>query len=576
VSAPKQGQNVEMGTLKAHKTTLLAGIALVLFAFVYYALLYQYGLNLADEGNVGLISQRLMNGESPFLNVTLGYNVLWFYPVSALFRLFGTNLLLMRVYFYGLSTASGLLSFLLLRRLRSPLGLAFAQGLGVILVTGQYYKAYIPFLIISNLLAITLFLTSQRKALLSIGGGLLLGATYLLRIDIGIFLTALWIGVIFLQAILLNRQIGLNLIVSANLLLGVAVVHLPFIYDAYSRHFLQPFVDQYSDMAVRILRPILPQPAPIVPAKIQEQTNPAPGPTPPGTPVATPQATVNKPPTVLHRRPFQQIFLKSPRIEYRLLAFLTYIPFVLIGTLLLAGLYFCLSKRMAVDRWLLFSALLSGSLAAFPQFFFFRPDLPHLIEFMNGALVALTSAGCLLWQSQVGGRLSMTFYITIAVVTACYFSLTFPNQYGGTLAIRADRNTNFRGANGVDVLLTKDEYEDTNTIFSATVSNSTEKDYVACYPYLPGVNFITARPTFQTLLYVDNVTGSQEWQRAEIAQLQRFRPAVIVIDNWPINGTEESRFSNWAPQMTSFVESHYRLVASLKNKKIFAILDPKR
>jgi hypothetical protein len=31
---------------------------------------------------------------------------------------------------------------------------------------------------------------------------------------------------------------------------------------------------------------------------------------------------------------------------------------------------------MAVDRWLLFSALLGGCLSAFPQFFFFRPDLP--------------------------------------------------------------------------------------------------------------------------------------------------------------------------------------------------------
>ena len=229
---------------------------------VYYSLIYRYGLNLADEGNVALISQRLLHGERPFLNVSLGYNVLWFYPISTLFRLFGTNLLLMRTYFYGISTASGLIAFMLLRRLDAPLWLAFAQGLAVISVTGQYFKAYIPFLVLSNLFAITLFLTSQRKALLSVGAGLLLGTTYLIRIDIGIFLTAIWFGVILLHAVLLDRRLRLNLIVAGNFFLGVAVMHLPFIYDAYHRHFLQPFAHQYSNIAGLILRPILPLPNP--------------------------------------------------------------------------------------------------------------------------------------------------------------------------------------------------------------------------------------------------------------------------------------------------------------------------
>jgi hypothetical protein len=584
-----------MDTLNRRRNTFVAGAALVLFAIVYYRLIYRYGLNLADEGNVGLISQRLMHGERPFLDVLPGYNVLWFYPISTLFRLFGTNLLLMRAYFYSISTASGLIAFMLLRRLDAPLWLASAQGLAVFSVTGQYFKAYIPFLVLSNLFAITLFLTSQRKALLSVGAGLLLGTTYLIRIDIGIFLTTVWFGVILLHAVLLDRRLRLNLMVAGNLLLGVAVMHLPFIYDAYHRHFLQPFADQYPNVAALILNRLLPQRTQIV-ASNQDRTGVSPAPTPAGTVVenandqdrtgvahgSTPagtvvenhRVTVDKPATFLRRRGFQQIFQKSPRIEYRLLALLTYIPLVLICALLLAGLYLVLSKRMAVDRWLLFSALLTGCLAAFPQFFFFRPDLPHLIEFMNGGLVALTCAGWLLWSSHGRGRLSTTFFITIALVGVCYLLLTLPNQYGGTLASRADRHTHFRGANGVDVLLTKAEYEEVNTLFSATVCNSTKNDYVVCYPYLPGVNFITARRTFQSLLFIDNVTGSQDWQQAEIAKIRRFRPAVIVIDDWTINGTQESRFSHWATQMTEFIERHYRLVASLKNKKVFALLAP--
>ena len=562
-----------MDALNRRRNTLVAGAALVLFASVYYSLIYRYGLNLADEGNVALISQRLLHGERPFLNVSLGYNVLWFYPISTLFRLFGTNLLLMRAYFYGISTASGLIAFMLLRRLDAPLWLAFAQGLAVISVTGQYFMAYIPFLVLSNLFAITLFLTSQRKTLLSVGAGLLLGTTYLIRIDVGIFLTAIWFGVILLHAVLLDRRLRLNLIVAGNFFLGVAVMHLPFIYDAYHRHFLQPFADQYSNIAGLILRPILPYPTQTV-AKNQDQSGVAHGAAPVATIIENHSVPVDRSATLLRRRPFQQIFQKSPRIEYRLLAFLTYIPPLLICALFLAGFYLCLSKKFAVDRWLLFSALLAGCLAAFPQFFFFRPDLPHLIEFMSGGLVALTCAGWLLWSSQGRGRLSTAFFMTIALVAICYLLLTLPNQSGGTIAIRMNRHTNFRGANGVDVFLTKAEFEEVSGLFSATIWNSTKKDYVVCYPYLPGVNFITARPTFQNFLQIDNLTQAHDWQQIAIAKIQKFRPAVIVIDDRTLNGTEESRFSHWATQMTKFIESHYRLVEAMNSKKVFALLTP--
>ena len=123
--------------------------------------------------------------------------------------------------------------------------------------------------------------------------------------------------------------------------------------------------------------------------------------------------------------------------------------------------------------------------------------------------------------------------VAIALVGVCYLLLTLPNQYGGTLAIRLESTHRISAAPTESMsILTKAEYEEINTLFSATVWNSTKKDYVVCYPYLPGVNFITARPTFQYLLYIDNVTQSPDWQEVEIAKIQSYRPAVIVIDDW--------------------------------------------
>jgi hypothetical protein len=574
-----------MDALNRGRNSLIAASALILFAILYYSLIFRYGLNLADEGNVALISQRLMRGEHPFRDVATGYNVLWFYPISTLFRIFGTHLLLMRAYFYAISTGSALIAFFLLRRLDAPLWLAFLQGLLVILINGQYFKAYIPFLVLSNLFAITLFLTSQRKALLSLGAGILLGTTFLIRIDLGIFFSVVWFGVLLMHVLLLNRRFLINLLIAGCLVLGAVAMHLPFIYDAHHRHFLPSFTDQYTNVAGLILAPILPHkppappppgttPVPALPPQNTGQPGPLQVPASPG--VGEPHATpaLEKPPTLLQRRSFKEIFLKSPTIAKRLLAVLTYLPMLLICALLVAGVFLGLSKRMAADRWLLFSALLAGCLSAFPQFFFFRPDLPHLIEFMNGGLVALTCAGWLLWSSQGKDRISIPFAIAIAFIGLSYFSLTFPNPYGGTLFLRMNRHSVFRGANGVDVILNPEEYEEANTLFSATVLNSTKKDYVACYPYLPGVNFITARPTFQYNLYIDDVIQSLDWQEAEIAKIRHYRPAVIVIDDWKINGTDGSRFSQWAAKMTQFIKSRYQLVAITGTKKIFALMTP--
>ena len=82
------------------------------------------------------------------------------------------------------------------------------------------------------------------------------------------------------------------------------------------------------------------------------------------------------------------------------------------------------------------------------------------------------------------------------------------------------------------------------------------------------------RPTFQNSHDLENVTHLQDWEQIEIANIRKFRPAVIIIDDWAVNGTEESRFSRWATQLTKFIENHYRLVASVNSKRAFALLTP--
>jgi hypothetical protein len=557
-----------MDALNRGRNNFIAGVGLVLLAFIYYSLIYRYGLNLADEGNAAVISQRLMHGERPFLDLSLGYNVLWFYPISALFKVFGTNLLLMRVYFYAVSTASGVLAFLLLRRLDAPLWLSVLQAILVLLVTGQYYKSYIPFLVLANLIALTFFLTSQKKQRTAIIGGVLLGTTYLVRIDLGILFTAVWCVVVLLHASLLDRRFRLNLLIVCNLVVSAVLIHLPFVYDASRRGFLSEFLQEYRDYATTIVELALPpkhsgsasaETPSTLPCTLYPDT----------TPSQSSASKIEKYQGRLSRRPLRDIFLKSPKFDKRLLAFLTYTTPTFFGALLLAGIWFVIRKRFSAERWVLFSTILAGGLTAFPQFFFFRPDLPHLIEFMKGGLVALTCAVWLLWSSLGRTRTAYVFAGALGLIAAVYAFATLPSPYGGTIALRKHRNVRFRAANGVDVFLSTTEYQDIEGVYKATIQNSRPNDYVACYPYLPSVNFMTGRRTFQNVLYIDNLTHPPNWDQTEIARLQKYQPAVIVIDDWKINGTDSSRFTSWASETMQFIQEHYRLQATFDDKKIF-------
>ena len=323
-------------------------------------------------------------------------------------------------------------------------------------------------------------------------------------------------------------------------------MHLPFIYDAYHRHFLPEFVNQYANVANLILTPIFPRPGQKSaenegqPGAGSVSASPAVGEPSHAQPIAK---SANSPSaTVVPGNIFEITDNRKAASGLSHLCSST--------SDLRHADYRALPLRCP-NEWpsiagCYFSALLAGSFTSFPQFFLIRPDLPHLIEFMKAGLIALTCAVWLLWSSQGKGPVSIPFAVASQSSVSLIFYSRFPNPYGGTLALRTNRHTEFRGANGVDVILNRMESEEVNTLFSATVLNSTKKDYVVCYPYLPGVNFITARPTFQTNSSINNMVQSPDWQRIEIAKIQQHRPAVIIIDDWKIDGTEESRFSHWA------------------------------
>jgi hypothetical protein len=53
-----------------------------------------------------------------------------------------------------------------------------------------------------------------------------------------------------------------------------------------------------------------------------------------------------------------------------------------------------------------------------------------------------------------------------------------------------------------------------------------------------------------------------DWCEKEIKRFEDKPPKAVVICNWPINGTEYSRFANWAKAVHEYVVRRYRLVHS--------------
>lgn len=555
----------------------------------YYGSYFRHDLRFRDEGGtIALNAQRLLQGERPFLDITLNYNLLWYYPVVGLFHLAGVSFQLMRLYFFALSALAAILGFLALQRAGRQPVVAFLTALVCVLVPGMIFKNYIPLLVIANsalLMLVALGAPGSLKNLaLVCAGGLLLGITFLVRIDLGLFFTLLWLGLHALR--LLDRAVPARRRLAAALAgpvltIGLAaLVHLPVIHDARARGFEEPFLAQYRQWPQLIQRELalrlgLTPPAPAKPkasghraakqASLENAADSQPEAAPPEE-----RAPRNK--AILKRSAWHNL-IHAPDFSARMLWLLTYLPAALCAAMLawiLARLAAALrSKDCAADAWrhpLAALVLIGGALTAFPQFFFFRPDAPHLSEFSPGYWVAMMGAWLLLqpagapWLQRLQrlpfpGRF---FLMALGLHATVYLLYTVPNRWTGSIEARWERPERFEAENGVVAYVSKSDLPGLKALQKAIQEHSKPGDYLVAYPYHPMLNLMSNRPTYEKDVYADNATRTRNWSREAIARLQEHQPALIVLSEWAINGHEDSRFSVWAAPTKAWIQANYQ------------------
>ncbi len=554
---------------------------LCLFAVCYYGSYYRCSLYPAGEGGVeGVTALRLLDGQIPFINAVLNYNLFWFYPIVGLFKVVGPSYTALRIFFFFLATLTGLLSFYVIRLTTKRLDVATLAGLLALILPGQLFRNYMAFLVMLNLaLFLKAFLSPHTTILRRFSwigaAGFAISFTFLVRIDLGFFLGLIFLGLTLLfpwvrcdQQSISTPIIHRLSLSAAALLLGAfafLALHIP-VYNYSLRHGFAPqFMGQYqqwsrslTSQANHLLKEVHVPSLCSLPSPAHSTLSPT---TPLAQPVVAPSVSTKQKTTLLRRSLF------STDLREQIMALNLYLP--IICALLLffvAGGFFFQKKTSHTAHQQAFQLLtsLGSSLALFPQYFFWRPDMVHLSEFMVPMMVTIIMTMSFCYHTWSSSKRLFQFFNALflfcgATTLSLYFINGCQSQSTGGIAISEGRTKEFFGENGVHVKLKPEEWEETSAIYQSILHHSKPGEYVICFPYNPEINFMTNRPSYRSNLYCDDMTATSYFDEMAIQEIETFHPAVIVINNWPINGTEHSRFCNWATPTYHYICSHYLL-----------------
>ena len=571
---------------------------LLLLALVYYGAYYSVGLSLTGEaGSNILIATRMIEGWRPIKDMFVGYNVLWFYPLVWIFKITGPSLIAAKIFFIGLSTITGLLGFLLVRRATGSAILAFVAAGLMILMPGAIYRNYMGF--IGTLAAFALVrgyvLREKNNRLQSLWmglAGLAVGICFLIRIEPSLLISVVWIGLALLYPFGVRGEFLARVRVSAmGTVLGtvaLAAVHAPFVIHAASQGYSTEFLSQYTQF-IGLFRWELGQeikkmgePAEDPKTKNADQksgvsvdSNTTVQPAPEG-----PNASAESQSESVRRdgrsgRPPIEGVLRWKGASFLDVAI--YFPVLAAGVIALAGaLLFAIGLGTSHPAWRLSGLLLltttGCALALFPQYFFFRPDSVHLAEFMVPFYPALACAafvGIATARQTASVFLRSIGFLLIAVSVAqviIAFNALYGREGSGSIRSARGRTVEFHAPGGIHSRVRPSELKDWEELRNVLLAHSRPGEYLVTYPYVPILNVMAGRPSYQFKLYVDNATESSHFPAMAIAELEKNKPSIVVINNRDINKTEASRFKNWAAPFYQKVSTNYVLAGTYFGK----------
>ena len=561
---------------------------LVLFGLLYYGAYYNTGLVLTGEGGSNaLLASRILEGWRPIVDMFVGYNLLWFYPIAGLFKITGPHMLGMQIFFMALSLITGGLGFHLVKKTTGQAWLALLAGGLMILMPGAMFRHYMGF--IGTLASFALVFgyivpasTRLRQCLWMAFCGAALSVCFLIRIEPSLLLAVLWIGLVVLYPLGFRGAFwGRLKVVLIGTLLAVvafAALHAPFVVHAHERGFGREFLNQYVQFFGLFQWELKKEIQKARGAVHLEFAHPERSATLKAglpLPVAT-VSVVSQDSESAGRDGRRGRPDSSELIQWKGSPFFTlsiYFPVLVSAISALAGaLLFLFGIARVHERARFFGLLLltttGAALSLFPQYFFFRPDSVHLAEFMVPFYPALACAAFAGWwvfqnfKASLGRVCGLVLPILCGLQVIVAFNSLYGREGSGSIRLARGRTAMFHAPGGIDFRVKPAELRDWEGLRDALLRHSQPGDFLITYPYVPLLNIMAQRPSYQFKLYVDNATESANFSAHAIADFEKNQPALVVINNRDINKTEISRFKNWAAPFYQHIANKYVLAGT--------------
>lgn len=516
--------------------------AVLILSAIYYGLYFNSGFSAADDGNYAQIAYELYLGRAPE-ELSINYGILWFKIGEALFHTFGVNYVLVKGLFFAVIAATNLLIFYTISLATGSRSLAIAMTAIPALVPAFPATAFYGLCILMNAaaqmrLASTLQNCTWRSAAIA---GATLSVSFQIRPDFGYIFAVSLIALLALAAFQGDRT------KKARSLFGAAGIAF---LAAQAPLFLSASLGGYADL---VLQQYLSYPVTMMDYAISGVQN-----------LFGSNATQldSSGSTSLQRPGLLAIFNNNS--DAARLAVLIYAPtiavtgFLAIGAISVQRLWKS-GKSATIAKALV--CFFSAS-AAMPHYFFYRPDLSHVANFMPGYTVL--AAAMIAWLirtyyseksnwMRVG---SATAVLALTLHMGIYLVVGLNTPGTGSIAGARDRTETFQASNGVDINVSSAEKVQLEFIRDIIAQNSDPGDRIVCVPYCPGFAFMANRQMLLGNFYVDNSTPLliPDWITNATLLTTEFKPPVIIVMDWAINGTEASRFANWASEYVSKIE----------------------
>jgi 4-amino-4-deoxy-L-arabinose transferase-like glycosyltransferase len=501
---------------------LLGVVSLLLF------LQYRdYGIN-DDEGYLLGGVTRILEGEVPYRDFHHTYAPGRFYLVALLFRIFGEDLLVVRGLWVVLRVLIVCLAYLAGRRILSRPG-AVAASLFFLLAPGPWHKSFFHLFLLANLFA--LMGLPGRRARDAVPAGLLAGATFLFRQDLGVF-----VFLVYGLLLLLGRRTGENAGRGAAFFLSGAAAILPFVLYFAAEGALSAAASKVLLAGMR-----------------DNRTNALPFP-----------------------NLFHPISGGVSGLAFLLLRLLYYVP---VPLALLAGARGARGLLLGRPdgRPLLVLSLLG--LLSFNQALW-RSDLAHLFQAVGAAYLLLPWAleriaprsaparAALLWASPV------LLLLAIHVYADAYRSprerpriaaeglQPIPPYYTGSIAQMGGRVERL-ALRKARVCVPPEEARSLDAIGKVLDRYSSPGDYVLTVPGFQMIYFLFDRANPTSFIHLRRGFDAPAEEEAYIRDLLDRPTKLVLLRDVPLDGREERRFRNYAPRVFEAIEREFEPVERL-------------